>query len=135
MGVVEEPMRYVDSPCGGHRQPVTEPATTFAPAGSTPVTRSAWCFLAPTALCARKEAADIEGVSTTGSVLAESFVMQGDLLDTWTISFGFHATSRHCIPRLAPRNSNRNATANNALQRTAPAVAELGIVSRFLASP
>ena len=35
------PMRYVDSPFGAHRAPVTEPAPAFAPAGSAPVTRSA----------------------------------------------------------------------------------------------
>ena len=34
-------MRCADSPCGAHRAPVTEPATTCAPAGSAPVTRSA----------------------------------------------------------------------------------------------
>ena len=68
---------------------------------------------APTALCARKEAADIESFSTTGRISAESLVMQGDLLDTRTVSFGFYSTSRHCNPRLSPRNSNSEETANN----------------------
>ena len=35
-------MRYADSAFGAHHAPVTEPATTCAPAGSAPVTRSAW---------------------------------------------------------------------------------------------
>ena len=40
--------------------------------------------------------------------------MQRDLLDIPTALFGFYATSRHCIPRLSPRNSNPNeVTANN----------------------
>ena len=40
--------------------------------------------------------------------------MQGDFFKTQTVSFGFYATSRHCIPRLSPRNSNRNeVTLNN----------------------
>ena len=34
-------MRHVDSPLGAHHAPVTEAATTFAPAASAPVTRSA----------------------------------------------------------------------------------------------
>ena len=65
-------------------------------------------------LCARKEEADIECVSTTGKILAESLVMRGDFFDTQAVSFGFYSTSRHCIARLSPRNSNRNeVTANN----------------------
>ena len=36
------PIRCGDSPSGADRAPVTEPAPTFAPAGSAPVTRSAW---------------------------------------------------------------------------------------------
>ena len=32
----------MNSPFGAHRAPVTEPAPAFAPAGSAPVTRSAW---------------------------------------------------------------------------------------------
>ena len=40
--------------------------------------------------------------------------MRGDFFDTQTVSFGFYATSRSCIPRLSPRNSNLNeVTANN----------------------
>ena len=40
--------------------------------------------------------------------------MRGDFFDTQAVSFGFYATSRHGIPRLSPRNSNRNeVTANN----------------------
>ena len=35
-------MPCANSPCGAHRAPVTEAATTFAPAASAPVTRSAW---------------------------------------------------------------------------------------------
>ena len=50
-----------------------------------------------------------ESHSTTGRVLAQSLVMRGDFFDTQSVSFGFHATSRLCIPRLSPRNSNRNA--------------------------
>ena len=65
-------------------------------------------------LCARKEGANIESVSITGSILAESFVMRGDFFDTQAVSFGFYATSCHCIPRCSPRNSNPNeVTANN----------------------
>ena len=86
--------------------------------------------LAPTALCARKEEADIECVSTTGRVLAKSFVMQGDFFGTQTVLFGISATSQRCFPQLSPRNSNRNATANNALQRTAPAVTVAAILAR-----
>ena len=107
--------RYVDSPFGAHRAPVTEPATTFAHGRLR--ASHAVCLRLSTlepAICARKEAADIECVSTTGRVLAESSVMRGDIFDTQAVSFGFYATSRHCIPRLSPRNSNRNeVTANN----------------------
>ena len=75
------------------------------------------CLASPTlepAICARRKGADIESVSTTGSILAESLVMRGDFFDTPTIPFGFYATSRHCIPRRSPRNSNLNeVTANN----------------------
>ena len=40
--------------------------------------------------------------------------MQGDFFETAAGYFGFYATSRHCNPRLSPRNSNRNeVTANN----------------------
>ena len=64
-------------------------------------------------ICARKEA-DNESVSTTRSILAESLVKQRNLSDNQADSFGFYATSRHCIPRLSPRNSNLNeVTANN----------------------
>ena len=64
--------------------------------------------------CARKEGADIECVSTTESIFAESLVMRGDFFDTRTVPFGFYATSRHCIPHLSPRNSNLDeVTANN----------------------
>ena len=62
--------------------------------------------------CARKET-DIESVSTTGSILAESLVMQRDLSDTQAVPFGFYAKSRHCIPRRSPRNSNSEETPNN----------------------
>ena len=69
--------------------------------------------LAPV-FCAQKEEADIESVSTTGSIFAESSVMRGDFFDIRTVPFGFQSTSRHCIPRPSPRNSNLNAvTANN----------------------
>ena len=65
-------------------------------------------------ICARKEEADIECVSTAGRLSAESLVMRGDFFDTQAVFFGFYATSRHCIPRLSSRNSNLNAiTANN----------------------
>ena len=109
------PMRYVDSPCGAHHAPVTEPATTFAHGRlrASHAVCLGYSTLEP-ALCARKEEADNECVSTIGSVLAESAVMRGDFFDTPAVSFGFHATNRHCIPRLSPRNSNPNAiTANN----------------------
>ena len=66
------------------------------------------------ALCARKEESDIESLSTIGSILAESLDMRGNFFDIRTILFGFYATSRHCIPRLSPRNFNLNeSTANN----------------------
>ena len=40
--------------------------------------------------------------------------MRGNFFDIRTVLFGFYATSRHCIPRRSPRNSNLNAkTANN----------------------
>ena len=62
---------------------------------------------------ARKEA-DHENLSTTESNIAESLLMQGDLLDISSVLFGFSSTSRHCIPLLSPRNSNPNElTANN----------------------
>ena len=80
-------------------------------------------------ICARKEGADIESLSTTKSILAESLVMRGDFFDIRTILFGFYSASRHCIPPLSPRNSNLNdVTANNALQRTAPAVTVAAIL-------
>ena len=53
-------------------------------------------------------------VSTAESVSEQSFSMRGDLFETAAVSFGFYATSRHCIPRLSPRNSNLDeVTANN----------------------
>ena len=83
------------------------------------------------AICARKEESDIESLSTTGSLLAESLDMRGNFFDIRTILFGFYSASRHCIPRLSPRNSNLNeVTANNALQRTAPAVTVAAILAR-----
>ena len=90
------------------------------------------CSTLEPVFCARKEEADIKSLSTTGRILAESLVMQGDFFDTQTVSFGFYATSRHCIPRLSPRNSNLDeVTANNALQRTAPAVTVAAILARI----
>ena len=80
--------------------------------------------------CARKEGADIESHSTTGSILAESLVMQGDLPDTRTASFGFYSTSQRCIPRLSPRNSNSEKRLTMALQRTAPRVTVAAIYVR-----
>ena len=69
--------------------------------------------LAPV-FCARRRGADIECLSTTGHLLAESLVMRGDFFETQAVSSGFYATSRRCSPRLSPQNSNRNAiTANN----------------------
>ena len=68
--------------------------------------------LAPV-ICARKKGTNIAGVSTSESILAESLVMQRDFSDTQTVPFGFYATSRHCIPRRSPRNSNSEETANN----------------------
>ena len=66
------------------------------------------------ATCARRKGADLESVSTTGSIFAESLLMRGDFFDIRTALFGFYSTSRHCIPRLSPRNFNLNAiTANN----------------------
>ena len=63
------------------------------------------------AICARKEGADIESVSTIENILAESLFMRGDFFDTHTVP-GFYSTSRHCIPRCSPRNSNSEETAN-----------------------
>ena len=63
--------------------------------------------------CARKEGADIESVSTTGSILAESLFMRSDFSDIQPVSIGFYSASRHCIPRRSPRNSNSEETANN----------------------
>ena len=88
------------------------------------------CLTLEPALCARKEEADIECVSTTGRVLAQSSVMRGDFFDTQAVSFGFYSTSRHCIPRLSPRNSNLNeVTANNG---AAANCSGRGRVSRWL---
>ena len=65
-------------------------------------------------ICARKEGADIESLSTTKSIFGESLFMRGDFFEIWTVLFGFYTTSRHCISRLSPRNSNLNeVTANN----------------------
>ena len=107
-------MLCVCSPVGAHRAPVTEPATAFAHGRlrASHAVCLGYSTLEP-AICARKES-DIESVSTTGSILAESLVMQGDLLDTWTVPFGFYSASLHCIPRRSPRNSNLDEeTANN----------------------
>ena len=81
-------------------------------------------------ICARKEDADSESVSTTGRVLAESLFMRGDLSFTPAVSFGFYATSRHCIPRLSPRNSNSAKRLTMALQRSAPRVTVAAILIR-----
>ena len=80
--------------------------------------------------CARKEGTDIESVSTTERILAESLVMRGDFFDIRTVPFGFYATSRHCIPRLSPRNSNSAKRLTMALQRTAPRVTVAAILIR-----
>ena len=116
---------------GAHHAPVTEPATAFAHGRlrASHAVCLGYSTLEP-AICARKEEADTESVSTTGRLLAESLVMRSDFFDTQTVSFGFYATSRHCFPRRSPRNSNRNATANHALQRTAPAVTVAAILAR-----
>ena len=109
------PKRYVDSPFGADRAPVTEPATTFAH-GRLRASHAVClrCSMLEPALCARKRGAGIEHISTTGGILAESSIMRGDIFDTQAVSFGFYATSRHCIPRPSPRNSNLNeVTANN----------------------
>ena len=123
--------RCVFSSGGAHHAPVTEPATTFAHGRlrASHAVCLGYSTLEP-AICARKEEADTESVSTTGRLLAESLVMRSDFFDTQTVSCGFYATSRHCFPRRSPRNSNRNATANNALQRTAPAVTVAAILAR-----
>ena len=75
------------------------------------------CLASPTlepVICARKEGADIECVSTTGNIFAESLVMRGDFFDIRTVPFGFYSTSRQGIPRRSPRNSNLDeVTANN----------------------
>ena len=111
-------------------------ATTrgFLSVRRTPRAIHAGCLASRTlgpAICARKEDADIESVSTIGSILAESLVMRGDFFDIRTIPFGFYSASRHGIPRLSPRNSNLDeVTANNALQRTAPAVTVAAILAR-----
>ena len=124
-------MRFVDSPFGAHHAPVTEPATTFAHGRlrASHAVCLGYSTLEP-ALCARTET-DSENLSTTESNLAESLVMRGDFFDIRTVPFGFYSTSRHCIPRLSPRNSNLDeVTANNALQRTAPAVTVAAILAR-----
>ena len=112
--VISRAIRSVCSASGAHRAPVTEPATTFAHGRlrASHAVCLGYSTLEP-ALCARKET-DSENLSTTESHLAESLVMQGNLLDIPTVLFGFYSTSRHCIPRLSPRNSNLNeVTANN----------------------
>ena len=124
-------LHLADSPFGAHRAPVTEAAPTFAH-GSLRASHAVclrYSTLEP-AFCARKEGADIESVSTTGSILAESLVMQRDLSDNQAVSFGFHATSRHCISRLSPRNSNSAKRLTMALQRTAPRVTVAAILIR-----
>ena len=124
-------IRSVCSSFGAHHAPVTVPATTFAH-GRLRASHGVClrCSTLEPAICARTET-DSENLSTTENDLAESLLMQGDLLDILTASFGFSSTSRHCIPRLSPRNSNPNeVTANNALQRTAPAVTVAAILAR-----
>ena len=55
-----------------------------------------------------------ECISTADGSPEQSFPMRGDLFETVAVSFGFYSASRHCIPRLSPRNSHPNAiTANN----------------------
>ena len=112
------------------------------------------------AFCARKEESDNESVSTTERIISESFLMRSlnqsfrldslqsssasstripttfpdgfrsEVTANQAVSFGFYATSRHCIPRLSPRNSNRNAiTANNG---AAANCSGRGRVSRWL---
>ena len=113
-----------------HRAPVTEPATTFAHDGRLRASHAV-CLRSATlepAICARKEETDNESVSTTGRNFEESLVMRGDFFDTQAVPFGFYATSRHCIPRLSPRNSNSAKRLTMALQRTAPAVTVAAIL-------
>ena len=114
IAVISRVIRSVCSSFGAHHAPVTEPATTFAH-GRLRASHAVClrCSTLEPVFCARKEEADIECVSTTGRLLAESLVMQGDFFDTQTVSFGFYATSRQCIPRRSPRNSNAEETANN----------------------
>ena len=108
-------MRYVSSTFGAHRAPVTEPATTFAHGRLRAIHAVCLrCLMLEPAFCARKEETDIECISTTERMFAESLVMRRDLFLTRAVPFGFYATSRHCIPRRSPRNSNLNeVTANN----------------------
>ena len=55
-----------------------------------------------------------ECVSTADGFSEQSLPMRGNLFETSAVSFGFYATSHHCIPRLSPQNSHRNAIkANN----------------------
>ena len=124
-------MRYVDSACGAHRAPVTEAATTFAPAASAPVTRSAWRLERsnPSSALEKKERTS-KASRQTGRLFAESLVMRGSFFDTQTALFGFYSTSRHCIPRLSPRNSNPAKRLTMALQRTAPRVTVAAILIR-----
>ena len=56
--------------------------------------------------------------------------MRGDFFDTQMVPFGFHSTSRHCIPRLSPRNSNSAKRLTMALQRTDPRVTVAAILIR-----
>ena len=113
--VVAGVIRSVCSACGAHRTPVTEAATAFA-RGSLRASHAVClrCSTLEPVICARKEGADIESISTTGSILAESSVMRGDFFDIRAVLFGFYSTSRHCIPPRSPRNSNLDeVTANN----------------------
>ena len=116
-------MRSVGSSFGAHRAPVTEPATTFAHGRLR--ASHAVCLASRTlepVICARKEEADIESVSTTESILAESLDMRGDSFDTHAVPIRLYSASRHCIPRRLPRNSNSAKRLTMALQRTAPRV-------------
>ena len=49
---------------------------------------------------------------------------------TQAVPIGFYATSRHCIPRRSPRNSNSAKRLTMALQRTAPRVTVAAILTR-----
>ena len=79
------------------------------------------CLTLEPALCARKETADNESLSTVGRIRNQHFAMRFLNPSFKTDSLHSSSASSTRIPTTFPSKLRSEVTANNALQRTAPA--------------